>query len=153
MNETSSVYPLILLYDSACPICRSEMDALRERDQGGKLRFVDIASPGFDATSFGTDLVRLNAVIHGITADGRVLTGVEVLRLAYAAAGLGWLLEPAGWPLLRPLFDRGYALFARHRYGISAVLAPLIERVAALRTARRMQRCRDVSQRDGPCRM
>lgn len=147
-------YPLTLLYDSACPICKSEMDALRERDaQQGRLRFIDIAAPGFDAAPYGATLAQLNAVIHGVTPDGRVLSGVEVLRLAYAAVGLGWLLRPTGWPVLKPLFDRGYAVFARHRYGFSAVFAPLIEQVVAQRTARRMRRCRDATHGGGDCGM
>jgi predicted DCC family thiol-disulfide oxidoreductase YuxK len=68
---------------------------------------------------------------------------METLRLAYAAVGLGWVMRPTGWPLLLPLFDRMYAGFARHRYGFSATFAPAIERLAAWRTTRRMQRCSD----------
>ena len=33
-------------------------------------------------------------------------------------SGLGWLVAPTGWPLLRPLFDRLYGGFARHRIGL-----------------------------------
>jgi hypothetical protein len=43
--------------------------------------------------------------------------------------------------VLRPLSDAFHAWFARHRYGISRVFAPLIGHIAAARMARRMQRC------------
>lgn len=41
-------------------------------------------------------------VIHAITADGRVVTGVPVFRLAYEGVGLGWVyaitkLKGVGW--------------------------------------------------------
>ena len=143
-SPSQAVYPLALLYDSRCLICKTEMDALRDRDAGrGRLRFVDIAAPGFDVAPYGKTLAELNAVIHGVTASGRLVAGMETLRLAYATTGMGWVLRPTGWPLLQPLFDRAYAGFARRRYGISAVLAPALERLAAWRTARRMQRCRN----------
>lgn len=138
----ASIYPLTLLYDRSCLVCQTEMDALRDRDAAhGRLRFVDISEAGFDPAPYGRTLAELNAVIHGVTADGRLVSGMETLRLAYAAAGLGWMLRPTGWPLLQPLFDRAYAGFARRRYGISAAFAPVLERAAAWRTARRLQRC------------
>jgi len=34
---------------------------------------------------------------------------------AYRAVGLGWLLAPAGWPVLGWFFDGLYAVFARYR--------------------------------------
>lgn len=55
------------------------------------------------------------AEIHGVYPDGRLVKGATAFRAAYRAVGLGWLLAPTGWPLLKPLFDRLYALFARHR--------------------------------------
>lgn len=137
-----TTYPLTLLYDRNCLICQTEMDALRDRDAGrGRLRFIDISTPGFDPAPYGRTLEQLNASIHGVAADGRLVSGMQTLRLAYAAAGLGWVLRPTGWPLLQPLFDRFYAGFAQRRYGISAALAPVLERAAAWRTARRLQRC------------
>lgn len=137
-------YPLTLLYDGLCPVCSLEMDHLRERDRHGRLVFVDIAAPGFDAARYGVTLDALDAALHGLCADGRMLRGMPVLRLAYAAAGLGWALAPTGWGPLRPLFDTGYRVFARHRRTISRAAAPLIDAVRGLRarrTAARMAAC------------
>lgn len=136
-----SIYPLTLLYDRRCAVCRLEMDELRERDRDAKLNFIDISQDGFDAAPWGATIEQLNALIHAVDAQGRTHRGVPALRLAYAAVGLGWLWAPTGWPLLRKLFDAFYALFARHRYAISRIAAPLIEHLAAARMARRMRRC------------
>ena len=143
---SAAAYPLTLFYDAACPVCSLEMDHLRERDRYGWLRFVDIAAPGFDAAEYGTTAAAMDAEIHGLAADGTMLRGVEVLRLAYDAVGLGWVLEPTGWAPLRPLFDAGYRVFARHRRRISRAAAPLIVALRAARARRsaaRMQACRD----------
>jgi len=55
------------------------------------------------------------ARIHGVLPDGTRIVGVEVFRRAYAAVGLGWLVAPTRWPLLRPLADAAYRWFARNR--------------------------------------
>jgi predicted DCC family thiol-disulfide oxidoreductase YuxK len=54
-------------------------------------------------------------VMHGVFPDGRIVRKVEAFRQAYRAVGLGWLLAPTGWPLLRQVFDGLYELFARYR--------------------------------------
>lgn len=143
-------YPLTLLYDGACPVCSLEMEHLRERSTDGRLVFVDIAAPGFDAVPLGLTLQALNAEIHAVGADGTVRKGMEVLRLAYEAAGLGWVLRPTAWGPLRPWFERGYRVFARHRQAISGGLGPLIVGVRALRAhsharrmAQRMRACHE----------
>jgi predicted DCC family thiol-disulfide oxidoreductase YuxK len=137
-------HPLTLLYDAACPVCALEMDHLRARNGAGRLAFVDISQPGFDPTPYGASLAAMDAEIHGVWADGTPVRGLEALRLAYAAVGLGWVLRPTGLAPLRPLFDAGYRLFARYRRPISRAAAPLIEalrRHRARRVAAGIARC------------
>ena len=140
-----SHYPLTLFYDAACPVCSLEMDHLRERDVAGRLIFVDIGAPGFDAAAHGATLQAMNAEIHAKRPDGSMLKGVEVLRLAYDAVGLGWVLRASAWPLLRPAFDVAYRGFARHRIAISRVAAPLIRSLRDLRARRTVHRMRECS--------
>lgn len=144
----SATYPLTLLYDAACPVCALEMDHLRERNVAGRLVFIDIAEPGFDPLPYGVALAELNAEIHAQRPDGSLLRGIEVLRLAYAAVGLGWVLRPTAWAPLRPAFDLGYRLFARHRMAISAAIGPAITAVRGLRARRR---ARQMAERMRQC--
>lgn len=140
----SANYPLTLFYDAACPVCALEMDHLRQRDIGHRLTFVDIGEPGFDPAAYGATLEQMDAQIHAMRPDGSMVRGVEALRLAYAAAGLGWVLRPTGWAPVKPLFDAGYRVFARHRRSISRAAAPLIAAARAARATRmatRMQVC------------
>jgi predicted DCC family thiol-disulfide oxidoreductase YuxK len=140
----SHIYPLTLLYDAACPVCALEMDHLRARNDAGRLVFIDISAPGFDPAPYGATLAEMDAEIHALRADGQLMKGVQVLRLAYEAVGLGWVMRPAGWAPLRGPADVAYRLFARHRRTISRAAAPLIDGVRALRAwqaTRRMRRC------------
>jgi predicted DCC family thiol-disulfide oxidoreductase YuxK len=133
-------FPLTVLYDGACPVCNLEMDNLKARNTQGRLKFVDISTPFFNTTPYGATLAQLNGLIHAQRPDGSLVAGVEVLRLAYSAVGLGHL-KPTGWPVLKPVFDAAYAVFARNRYGFSAVFMPILERV---RTARAAKRATDI---------
>lgn len=112
-------YPLEILYDGQCAICRFDVAHLRRRDRHGLLAFTDVAAPAFDAAAYGRTQEQLLARIHARRADGSLVDGLDVFRLAYPAAGLGWLVAPTRLPLLRPLADTGYTWFARHRVGLS----------------------------------
>lgn len=95
---------------------------LQRWNRDGALAFEDIASEKIDPAKYGTTREELLGVIHGVFPDGRIVRKVEVFRQAYAAAGRGWLLAPTGWPILKPLFDWGYEIFARNRIAIGRVL-------------------------------
>lgn len=114
--------PLTVFHDGACPVCATEVGLLARRAPVGTLALVDIAGPGFDAAAHGFDPRALDAALHAVRADGTVLRGMSALRAVYAAAGLGALVAPTGWPLLRPLFDALYRAFARRRHGVGAAL-------------------------------
>jgi predicted DCC family thiol-disulfide oxidoreductase YuxK len=132
----ASDYPLKIFYDASCPVCALEMDHLRARDADGRLELVDLSAPGFDAPCHGFAHADLDAAIHAVRPDGSVVRGMAVLRLAYAAAGLGWLLRPTAVGPLRPAFDAAYRVFARHRKAISRALAPTIAAIRARRGRR-----------------
>jgi predicted DCC family thiol-disulfide oxidoreductase YuxK len=104
-----------LLYDGGCPFCRLEARWLARWNRDGRLVLEDISAPEFDAARYGVTHDELMGVMHGMFPDGRIVRRVEALRQAYRAVGLGWLVAPTGWPVLRWLFDALYALFARYR--------------------------------------
>lgn len=106
---------LTLLYDGHCPFCRAEVEWLLRRDRGSVLAVEDIAAEGFDASRYGLDPAAVNRRLHGITAAGEVVEGMAAVRAAYRAVGLGFLMAPTGWPVLRWVFDLAYFVFARYR--------------------------------------
>lgn len=114
-TDSLSNYEFILIYDGHCPICRKEVAWLRWKNKQGRLGLQDINDAGFDPAVYGTTHDALMAEIHGVYQDGRLIKGVDVFCAAYQAVGLGWLIEPMRWPLLKPLFNGFYGAFARHR--------------------------------------
>jgi len=109
-------WELRVLYDAECPLCRREIEMLRRLDRGRhRIDFEDIAAPEFDAGRYGLDQPTVVARIHAVLRDGSVIEGVEVFRRAYAAVGLGWLVAPTRWPILRDGFEAAYRVFARNR--------------------------------------
>ena len=107
---------ITVFFDGDCPLCVREIRMLERLDAGrGRIGLVDIASPDFRADDHGRGRAELMARIQGRLPDGRWVEGMEVFRRVYAGVGLGWLMAPTGWPLLRPLFDAAYRWFARNR--------------------------------------
>jgi predicted DCC family thiol-disulfide oxidoreductase YuxK len=104
-----------LLYDGLCPLCSKEVAWLYVRNKHGRLGFQDINDAGFDPAVYGTTHAELMAEIHGVYPDGLVIKGMGAFRETYKAVGLGWLMAPTGWPVLKPLFDWIYNVFAKYR--------------------------------------
>ena len=131
---------LTLLYDGGCPLCLREVTFLRGRDArlhpgAPLLDFVDIDDPAYDpAAHAGISYREAMGRIHAVAADGSVLRDVEVFRRAYQLVGLGWLYAPTRWPLLRPLVDRLYSLWASARLRLTR--RPDLDELCALRRER-----------------
>lgn len=114
-DQSSANYQLF--YDGACPLCQKEVRWLKTRVAGRKIRFdfVDISQPDFDPAKEGKTLEAFMGLLHLKGPQGQWWTAMEATRMIYKAIGLGWVMAPTGWPLLRPVFDKAYLLFARYR--------------------------------------
>ena len=112
---------LTLLYDGGCPLCVREVRFLEQRDRARhpadrRLAFVDIDANDYNpAAHGGIDYRAAMGRIHAIESDGSVLRDVAVFRRAYELIGLGWLYAPTRWPLIGPLADAAYGIWARWR--------------------------------------
>ena len=142
-----ATYPLTLYYESACPLCNAEMSNLMLRNTEGQLRFTDVSAPAFNDVPAGTTMQDLLDLIHARTADGRVIKGVEVFRLAYGAVGLKGISSAIRLPVLGPLAEWAYPLLARNRHRIPRRLVALLFEGALRRAAERAARahCRTTS--------
>lgn len=110
-----STWKFRILYDRECPLCRTEVHWLLARCKDGGLQAEDISAPDFDPARYGVTRAAVIAELHGVLPDGTVTRGMESVRRSWQAAGLGGWIAWTRWPLLRPLADFGYRLFARHR--------------------------------------
>ena len=110
---------LTLFYDSQCPLCLAEMRQLHKHDLAGELAFVDLHDADIKQQIAGIDRQRAMQVLHARRADGAVIKGLDVTRAAWSIVGKHRWLAILRWPLVRPLADAAYRVFARHRYRIS----------------------------------
>lgn len=110
---------LTVFYDGYCPLCLAEMNKLKKLDKQQKLAFVDIQQPSFGEKYPDLCWSSLNARIHGLLPDGRLISGLDVTYLAWQLVGMGWVYAPTRWPVIRWFADKAYLVFARHRYSLS----------------------------------
>jgi predicted DCC family thiol-disulfide oxidoreductase YuxK len=111
----TNIYPLEFLYDGNCPICRYDVTRLHNADRHGRIIFIDITAPDFEATTYDRTRQMLLARIHARRADGVIVEGPEVFRLVLTALGYGWLVAPTRWPVFNQITEITYSWFARHR--------------------------------------
>jgi predicted DCC family thiol-disulfide oxidoreductase YuxK len=104
-----------VFFDGDCPLCTREIDLLRRLDRFGRIRFTDIAAPGFDPSALSTSMDALMSRIHGRLPDGSWIEGVEVFRRLYAAVGFGPLVALTRLPGVSHALDAAYAVFAKNR--------------------------------------
>jgi predicted DCC family thiol-disulfide oxidoreductase YuxK len=114
-SRAAGAFDLEVFFDGACPLCAREVAQLRRLDRAGRIRFTDLAAPGFDAGAAGIAWGDLMDRIHARLADGTIVEGVEVFRRLYTAVGLGWLVAPTRLPGVSQLLDLAYRVFARNR--------------------------------------
>ena len=115
MSPSSSSPQVEVFFDGDCPLCTKEIDFVRRLDTKSRVRFTDIAAPGFDAASIGRTQDDLMARIQGRAADGSFIEGVEVFRQMYAAVGLSPIVALTRLPGITQLLDVGYRWFAKNR--------------------------------------
>ena len=104
-----------VFFDGQCPLCKREIDMVRRKDKLGRLRLTDISTAEYQ-TLTGKDIVEMMKEIHGRYADGTFVTGVEVFREIYRRIGFGWLVSVSRLPILKPLLDIAYRMFAYFRF-------------------------------------
>ena len=108
-----------MFYDGHCPLCIKEISYLNKHDSQRNLKLVDIQSDQFSDSYPNLDKNTLDARLHGLTQDGRIITGLDVTYLAFKYIGKGWIYAPLRWPIIRIAADYGYNIFAKHRHTLA----------------------------------
>lgn len=109
---------LTLFYDSTCPICAWEKRNLARKDKRGCIGFIDIHATDFKPEVYGITMPELMERLHAMTADGRMIKGVDTLIESYRAVGWWWAYKPIAM-IPRPWAERAYGWFADHRHALS----------------------------------
>lgn len=108
--------PLIVFFDTKCPICKKEMENLQKRKQTGALVYANLDSSE-QMRKYTTKLSKEEALkaISAVDEKGEVLQGTLVLSEIYARTNwlvIAILLQA---PVLKYFFKLGYFIWARIR--------------------------------------
>jgi predicted DCC family thiol-disulfide oxidoreductase YuxK len=119
--------PITVFYDHSCPMCRSEMLAMKSRDTANAIILADCSPADFDETPFvkdGIHRIDMMRLIHAKDADGKWLIGVDVFAVIYRLAGFRFLSAVWGSSILRPILSRLYPWVADNRMWLSKFGVP-----------------------------
>ncbi len=121
-------YPLTIFYDASCPICKSEMEAIKISDVQNNLILIDCSPATFDATRYANHIDQANMMfcIHAQDANGIWLKGVDVFAAAYRVTGFDFIAKIWANEKLRPFTTRLYPWIARNRQTLSKTGLPFI---------------------------
>lgn len=136
-----------MLYDGDCPLCLREVNFLQKKDAGRDIvKFTDIADLNYRPEENGdVDFETAMGRIHAVRADGSVVKNVAVFQEVYDALGIGWMYAPTKWPIIGPVVNKLYDLWADKRLAMTG--RPNLKAVIAERQAKLEQmdggRCRE----------
>jgi predicted DCC family thiol-disulfide oxidoreductase YuxK len=94
------------------------MKFLNRMDKYGKVMLTDIEDPSYDSNlpqNQGVTYESGMKVMHAILPDGTVIQGIDCFVKVYDIVGLGWVFSVAKVPVLRPMIDKAYDIWAGYR--------------------------------------
>lgn len=121
-NQFNQSTELTIYYDGLCPLCKNEMRQIKKRDKLNQIALVDINQIDFESRYPHINRSKANDILHAEDREGRIHLGLDVTHLAWSIVGCGKLVGLLRKPLVRPVADKAYLIFAKHRYNISLLL-------------------------------
>lgn len=108
--------PTLVYYDGWCNACIKSASLFTKLDGNrGLLTCVDFRSSDPLIKHANADLQTLAASIHTLTPDGTLHAGPEAIRQAFTQLGNKHAAAWTRWPIIKPIVDQCYKIFARNR--------------------------------------
>ncbi len=123
-EEAACKLGITIYYDDDCPICRTEVNHL-QRQAPDKITLVAVNDAVEHLARAGIN--KLDAMTYLCIEDenGNWYTHMDANRLMYQTVGSKWATILA-LPIIKPLADAIYPIFARNRYYIPRWMTRLI---------------------------
>lgn len=120
-SDKKSSWKIKLLYDGECPLCLREVNFLIKQDaERGLIAFVDITDEKYvPQDNGGVTFKAAMERIHAVLPDGTVVRNVEVFRRVYSILGIGWIYAATNWPVIGPLVNLLYEIWASWRLALT----------------------------------
>ena len=104
-------------YNSACPVCRSGVEAQQGRMVGCDIEWIDVHANPDAVAEVGADLEHVRERLYVRDADGRIHVGADAFsKLWRDTPGQRWLGRRAALPVFRRAARAAYDWFARRLY-------------------------------------
>lgn len=113
---------LTIFYDSHCPLCMLEMQQLRTIDHEDRIQLVDLHADELNKAYPHINKDEAMQRLHGQLDSGEMLYGLDVTCRAWSLVGKHRWLAILRWPLIKPIADLFYRIFARHRDRIAFLI-------------------------------
>jgi len=109
----------VILFDGVCDLCNTGAAWVRARDRRGRFELLPYQAAETALRFPGLEPSGLAAEMHVVTAEGRVLRGVDAgARVLRGLAGWGWFGRLLGWPAASWAARPAYRWLARRRRGL-----------------------------------
>lgn len=109
---------LMVYYDGSCRVCSAEIAHYRRLDHEGRLHCLDITNPDFHPEDHGVTAAAFMARLHVQDTAGSFVTGIAAFVAIWQVLPqrrYRWLARLFSLPVVRPLAEAGYTIFARLR--------------------------------------
>lgn len=107
-NEPDTLY-----YDGACPLCSAEIARLKKLKDPG-LKLTDVHTLTHLSAAQKQDML---TTLRLERADGAILRGLDANVAAWQHTRFGFVFRWLRWPVIAPVADAVYRLWAKRRYG------------------------------------
>jgi predicted DCC family thiol-disulfide oxidoreductase YuxK len=114
-KDKSSSEKWKFFYDGDCPICNREACAIEKRSINEQMEFININSREFIIQSGNLDYETAMKKMHAIDDNGNTITALDAFAVAYARSNRLFLATLLNISFLRPMLDKFYNTFAKHR--------------------------------------
>lgn len=117
-DQDALAWPVQVFYDGGCRVCATEIEHYRTLEHAGRLDFIDISAPAFQAESYGRSQQQFMISMHVRDAAGRCWCGVAAFPVIWRALPgprYRWLVAIVSQPGVFQLASFGYWCFARLR--------------------------------------
>jgi predicted DCC family thiol-disulfide oxidoreductase YuxK len=105
-----------LYYDGWCDACIKSTNLFTKLDNSrGLIICIDLRSDDPRVQLAGVDPATLASSLHLRTPDGALFAGPEAIRQAFKILGRPRSASWTALPIIRPMFDYCYKVFARNR--------------------------------------
>ena len=109
--------PLKVYYNSACPVCNAGISSQRDKMASCRVDWLDVHEHNGAADGVGGDLEFVRERLHVVDETGDVRVGLEAfIAIWRSSLGERWKARLFSLPLIRPLANWAYNVFARRLY-------------------------------------